>query len=170
MRSLSTERTGLSEAWRRLDLGGAGLQHANLALAGRLKRRGRAWALLAAAPLGLHRRYLDDPKGAWLWRIATAVALVAAFWDLRLCAAIVAAMVLAAAYDAWWIDRRVTALNKRIRREVFLAGEAPPPGYAGRVIEPPNAPRAPPFAEQERALREAARRGRADPTPPAAPR
>jgi hypothetical protein len=131
----------LSEAWKRLDLGGAGLQRANLALAGRLKRRGRAWALLAGAPLGLHRAYLDDRAGAWLWRAATAAAAAAAVWDLRVGGAIAAAMVLWAALDAWWIDRRVTALNKRIRREVFLAGEAPPPGYAGRVIDPPAAPR-----------------------------
>lgn len=157
----------LSEAWKRLDLGGAGLQRANLELAGRLKRRGRAWALLAGAPLGLHRAYLDDAKGAWLWRIATVAALAAILWDLRLAAAAGAALVAAIAYDAWWIDGRVTTLNKRIRRETFLAGEAPPPGYSGRVIAPP-APRAPSFAEQERLLRELARRG-APPAPGPAP-
>jgi hypothetical protein len=148
----------LSEGWKRLDLAGAGLQRANLELAARLKRRGRAWALLAAAPLGLHRAYLDDPKGAWGWRFATAVALGAALWDWRLAAALVAGMVVALGHDAWWIDRRVTALNKRIRRQVFLAGEPPPPGYAGRD---PNLPRRHPssFAEQERALRAAASAG-----------
>ncbi|MFO1364098.1 MAG: hypothetical protein U1F45_16815 [Burkholderiales bacterium] len=145
----------MSEGWKRRDLGGAGLQRANLELAARLKRRARAWTLLAAAPLGLHRAYLDDPKGAWAWRGATAVALAAALWDWRVAAAIVAGMVVAAACDAWWIDRRVTALNKRIRRQVFLAGEAPPPGYTGRVLAPPaGRPRS--FAEQERALRAAA--------------
>jgi len=157
----------LSAAWKRLDLGGAGLQRANLALAGRLKRRGRAWALLVGAPLGLHRAYLDDAKGAWLWRVAAVVALAAALWDLRIAAGVGAAWVAAVAYDAWWIDRRVTALNKRIRREVFLAGEPPPPGYSGRVIAPPG-PRVSSFAEQERLLREAARRG-APPAPGPAP-
>ncbi len=153
----------LSEAWKRLDLGGAGLQHANRALAERLKRRGRAWALLAGAPLGLHRVYLDDAKGAWLWRVAAVAALAATLWDLRVAAGLGAALATAVAYDAWWIDHRVTVLNKRIRREVFLAGEAPPPGYSGRVIDPP-APRVPSFAEQERLLREMARRG-APPAP-----
>jgi hypothetical protein len=145
----------LSEGWKRLDLAGAGLQRANLELAARLRRRGRAWALLAAAPLGLHRAYLDDPKGAWGWRLATALALVAASWDLRLAATIGAGMVIALVHDAWWIDRGVTVLNKRLRREVFLAGAPPPPGYAGRD---PDLPRRRPssFAEQERALREAA--------------
>lgn len=157
----------LSEAWKRLDLGGAGLQRANLALAGRLKRRGRAWALLGGAPFGLHRAYLDDVKGAWLWRIASVGALAAIFWDVRIAAGAGAVLVAAVAYDAWWIDRRVTMLNKRIRREIFLAGEAPPPGYSGRVIDPP-APRVPSFAEQERLLREMARRD-APPAPEPAP-
>jgi hypothetical protein len=152
----------LSEGWKRLDLGGAGLQRANLELAARLKRRGRALALLAAAPLGLHRAYLDDSKGAWIWRAASMLALTAALWDLRGAAALVAGMAAAAVYDAWWIDRRVTALNKRIRREVFLAGAAPPPGYTGRDPALPTR-RTPSFAEQERALRAAARSARDEP-------
>ena len=156
-------RGALSEAWKRLDLGGAGLQRANLALAERLKRRRRAWALLVGAPFGLHRAYLDDAKGAWIWRIASVATLAATFWDVRIAAGAGAALVAAVAYDAWWIDRRVTILNKRIRREIFLAGEAPPPGYSGRVIDPP-APRVPSFAEQERLLRDRARRG-APPAP-----
>jgi hypothetical protein len=150
----------LSEGWKRLDLAGAGLQRANLELAARLKRRARAWGLLAAAPLGLHRSYLGDPKGAWAWRIATALALATAFWNLRVAAAVCSGMVVAAIYDAWWIDRRVTALNKRIRRQVFLAGEAPPPGYTGRdPAQPARSPAS--FVEQERALRAAARAARA---------
>lgn len=145
----------LSERWKRLDLAGAGLQRANLELAARLKRRGRAWALLAAAPLGLHRAYLDDPKGTWVWRIATGLAAAAALWSSTVAAVLVAAMLVALVHDAWWIDRRVTALNKRIRRQVFLAGEKPPPGYVGRA---PDLPQRRPlsFAEQERILRAAA--------------
>ncbi|HSD42241.1 MAG TPA: hypothetical protein VLD36_10265 [Burkholderiales bacterium] len=146
----------MSEAWKRLDLGGAGLQRTNLELAGRLKRRGRAWALLLVAPLGLHRAYLDDRLGAWLWRAASLVTVAAAVWSLQLAAGLGLAMLAAAAYDAWWIDRRVTRLNKRIRRDVFLGGEAPPAGYTGRAIDEPGG-RAPSFAEQERLLRELAR-------------
>lgn len=159
-------RGALSEAWKRLDLGGAGLQRANLELAVRLKRRGRAWTLLAGAPFGLHRAYLDDAKGAWRWRIAAVAALAVTFWDLRVAAGAGIALVAAVAYDAWWIDGRVTALNKRLRREIFLAGEAPPPGYSGRVLPLPG-PRVASFAEQERLLRDAARRGAPPATGPA---
>jgi hypothetical protein len=157
----------LSEAWKQLDLHGAGLQHANLELARRLKRRGHAWALLAAAPLGLHRAYLEDRRGAWLWRAASVALVLLSFWDLRIASMLAAAMLAAAGFDAWWIDRRVTALNKRIRREVFLAGEAPPPGYTGRIAEEPSR-RAPSFAEQEQLLRELARRRTPDAPDPSA--
>lgn len=155
----------MSEGWKRLDLAGAGLQRANLELAVRLKRRGRAWTLLAAAPLGLHRAYLDDSKGAWRWRAATCVALAAALWDWRAAAAVVAGMLVAIVHDAWWIDRRINALNKRIRRQVFLAGEGPPPGFTGRAFDLPRQ-RPLSFAEQERVLRAAAgaaRPGQDDP-------
>jgi hypothetical protein len=151
----------LSEAWKQIDLHGAGLQRANLELSRRLKRRRRAWALLAAAPLGLHRAYLEDRRGAWLWRSLAAAAVIAALWDIRVAAGLGVAMLAAAGYDAWWIDRRVTALNKRIRRDVFLAGDPPPPGYAGRVAAAPDG-RAPSFAEQEQLLRELARRREAE--------
>ena len=155
----------MSEAWKRLDLGGAGLQRANRELTGRLKRRAHAWALLLVAPLGLHRAYLEDRRGAWLWRVASLATAAAAFWNLRIAAGLAVALLAAAARDAWWIDRRVTALNKRIRRDVFLAGEAPPEGYTGRVIEEPDK-RPPSFAEQERLLRELARqREKADAGP-----
>jgi hypothetical protein len=65
-------------------------------------------------------------------------------------------MLAAAVFDAWWIDRRVSRLNKRIRRDVFLSGDAPPAGYSGRVIDEPRR-RPPSFAEQERLLRTLAR-------------
>jgi hypothetical protein len=151
--------TQLSGGWRQLDLGGGGLQRANLELARRLKRRRTAYALLAVAPLGLHRRYLGDRRGAWLWPLGAAAGVGAAFLDIRIALGIAALFVAALAYEAWWIDRQVTAANKRIRREVYLAqAAAPPPGFSGRF---PNehAPRsrAPSIAEQERLLRDLTR-------------
>jgi hypothetical protein len=148
----------LSDAWQALDLGGGGLQQANLALARRLKRRRRAYFLLAVAPLGLHRAYLEDRRGAWLWRAAAAAFTAAALLDLGAAVAAAALLVAALAYDAWWIDRRVTAINKRIRQEVYLSQAAnPPPGFAGRTFGEPGG-RAPSFSEQEQLLRELAKR------------
>jgi hypothetical protein len=67
----------LSDAWKTLDLDGGGLQQANLTRAQRPKRRRRADLLLAAA-LGLHRTYLETPRGAWLRRAGAAAPVVTA--------------------------------------------------------------------------------------------
>jgi hypothetical protein len=150
----------MSGGWQGRDLGGGGLQSANAALVGRLKRRPLAYALLAAAPLGLHRAYLDSPRGAWAWRIGTLAVAALAWWNASAGLAGAALLVLAAAWDAVWIDRRVTRLNKSLRREAYLGhGAAPPAGYRGRDPEA-GVSRVPSFAEQERLLRELARRGR----------
>ena len=151
--------TRLTQGWRRLDLGGGGLQHANLELARRLKRRSKAYSLLALAPLGLHRRYLDDRRGAWAWPFGAAACAGLALLEPSLVAWIAAVFVAALGYDAWWIDRRVTAENKRIRREVYLAqAAAPPPGFAGRALdERDSRARVPSIAEQEQLLKDLAR-------------
>lgn len=149
----------MSDTWRGLDLGGGGLQAANIRLAQALKRRSRAYGLLAAFPLGLHRAYLDDRRGAWAYRLSTLGAALAALADWRAAAAIALVVVGAAVYDIAWIDRRVVALNKAIRKQVYLSqGEGPPPGYRGREGDEDAAgQRAPSFAEQERLLRELSR-------------
>lgn len=155
----------MSGGWQGRDLGGGGLQAANLALAHRQKRRARAYACLALAPLGVHRAYLDSPRGAWAWRIAAAAAAAMAWWDPAAGWAAVGALLIALVADAIWIDRRVTALNKRLRREVYLGhGATPPQGYRGRDPEAGTG-RVASFAEQERLLRELARRKR-PPEPP----
>ena len=167
----------MSEAWKRLDLAGGGLQAANLRLARRLKRRARAYALWALFPLGLHHAYLENPAGAWLYRGLTGFAVVLALFDWRAAAAAAVVMLLLAGYDLVWIDRRVVALNKKIRRDVYLSTDASPPdGYAGRFPDETDgaAPgrlgrgqRAPSFAEQEKLLRElAGQAGRELKTPP----
>ena len=157
----------MGEAWRNLDLEGGGLQAANLKLARLLKRRARAYALLAAFPLGLHRSYLDEPRGAWAFRALTLVAaagFVAGWAWLGWGAA--AALVGWTLYDLRWIDDRVAAVNKRLRMQVYLRpGGGAPAGFRGRYTDdapageqPTTSGRAPSFAEQERLLRELARR------------
>jgi hypothetical protein len=152
----------VSEAWRGLDLGGGGLQAANIRLAQTLKRRSRAYGLLAVFPLGLHRRYLDDPRGAWLYRAAAALAVIGVFVDWRVAVVIGALIAAALVHDIFWIERRVVALNKAIRTKVYLS-QAPgaPEGFKGRYTddaEPARPARVPSFAEQERLLRELAAR------------
>ncbi len=157
----------MSEAWRGLDLGGGGLQAANIRLAQALKRRSRAYARLAAFPLGLHRAYLDDPPGAWAYRGASVIAVAAIAFDWRLAVPIAGLAAAALVHDYFWIERRIVALNKAIRVKIYLSqSPGAPPGFAGQYTDdaaPPRTPRTPSFAEQEQLLRELAKRRRADP-------
>jgi hypothetical protein len=115
----------MGNAWKQQDLGGGGLQQANLKLARTLRKRRTAYALLALFPVGAHRWYLAEPAGALAYCALTALAFFA--WPFG------AAALAFAMFDAWWIDRRVTALNKRLRMAALLgAGPGAPADYAGR--------------------------------------
>ena len=159
----------MSEAWRGLDLGGGGLQAANIRLAQALKRRSRAYGLLAAFPLGLHRAYLDDPRGAWGYRLAAALAVAAFIVDWRLALPVAALVAVALVHDCFWIERRIVALNKALRMKVYLSqGEGAPRDFKGHYTDddpPAKSPRVASFADQERLLRELARQrdDRSDP-------
>ena len=162
----------MSEAWKRIDLEGGGLQAANRRLAAALRRRRTAYLLWLAFPAGAHRFYLRSPALGAAWCVASLAGL--ALYALEPRAGIAAGVALAAwaLAELWWIDRRVTGLNKALRMQAFLgAGPGAPPGYRGRfgaddaVGAPPGdatraAPRAPGFAEQERLLAELERRRR----------
>ena len=154
----------MTETWKNLDLGGEGLQQANLRLARTLRRRRTAYLLLLAFPLGAHRAYLHEPVGAWIYRGLTAAALALLAIDPRASAALGAALAGWALFDLFWIERRVVALNKRLRMQAYLR-PAPgvPPGFRGHFTDADEArptPRTPSFAEQERLLGELERRRR----------
>ncbi len=166
----------MSEGWKRLDLEGGGLQAANLKLARVLKRRRLAYALLLAAPLGLHRTYLEEPRGAWAFRGLGLAAIVSFAAGIPF-AGWAALSLLAgfAAHDIVWIEGRVARLNKALRMKVYLGQTTgAPAGFRGRfpIEEEAGAPlgetdllftpdgRARSFAEQEALLRALARRSR----------
>jgi hypothetical protein len=134
----------MSEAWKRMDLGGGGLQQANLLLARRLRRVGRARALHALFPLGLHRAYVGDRRGAWAYRAGTLAAAGAALLgQAAVAGAIAAAMAAWALRDLLRAEDAVAAANKRLRIEIYLGqNAAPPPGYRGRgAAQAPDEPR-----------------------------
>lgn len=172
----------MSEAWKKFDLEGDGLQSANLALSRVLKKRSTAFALLAAFPLGLHRDYLGSPGGAWAYRAGTFVAVASLFTPYpALAVAVALVALLGAARDIRWIDDRVAALNKAARKRLTLRKNlSPPPGYRGRefdddietyvrgkereraghAVQPDSdtpAGRMPSFSQQEALLKELAR-------------
>lgn len=174
----------MPSAWEKIDLEGSGLQSANLRLVRRLKKRVTAYMLWVLFPVGAHRIYLADWPRALVYVALSSAAvglhLSAARWFALVPAAIAGACAL---YDLIWIDRRVTWLNKQARMGEYLrAGSAPPPGFRGRytddagldeyirtkeaetgghvqpVLSAKTPNRAPSFAEQEKMLRELAKR------------
>ena len=152
----------MSEAWKRIDLGGEGLQEANLQLARTLRRRRTAYVLWLAFPLGAHRAYLREPVGAWLYRALTCAGLALVFVDPRWGAACGALLAGYALFDLFWIERRVAALNKRLRMQAYLRpGPGAPAGFAGRFRDADDTTaQGPSFAEQERLLAEIEKRRR----------
>jgi hypothetical protein len=113
----------VSDAWKRLDLAGGGLQQANLHLARTLRRRRTAYLLWLAFPLGAHRAYLHDRAGAWAYRLASAAALGLAWIDARAAGIVALAILAAALVDLARLDARLTRLNKTIRMQVYLRRE-----------------------------------------------
>ena len=162
----------MGDAWKNFDLAGGGLQSANFRLAALLRKRGVACALLAFFPLGLHRAYLHDRRGAWLYRAGTLLGVAALLAGLPLVAGLtLAAGAAFAIYDLVQIDDAVARVNKRLRMQVHLSHSAgAPQGFKGHYTDEHertgHAPgpttnverssRAPSFAEQEKRLRELA--------------
>ena len=176
----------MKDRWQQLDLEGGGLQAANQAFVARMKRRPVAYFLWLFFPLGAHRAYLQSRHGALAYGALTALALLAHLAGFpRLALGVLALEGLAALVDLWWIDRRVTELNKALRLAVSLGtGATPPEGFQGRELDleaeldryrrlkeqerpaerevgrdrPLGGQHVPSFREQERLLRELARR------------
>ena len=157
----------MDPSWQEKNLGGGGLQSANIRLARLLKRRRIAYALLFLYPLGAHRFYLEDRRGALLYCLGSAavtVSLVAGAEPLGW--ALGALLTGAALLDIAWIEKTVVRINKRLRIEVYMSHTAgAPSGYRGRFVddstrgaEAAREERAPSFAEQERELRDSAPR------------
>lgn len=128
----------MSDAWKKLDLGGDGLQATNLRLSRALRRRPTAYALLLLFPVGAHRWYLREPVGALAYCALTALALAAGIASHAMWPAALVPLAFAV-HDLWWIDQRVTALNKRLRMQAWLRpGGGAPPGFRARFGDDPD--------------------------------
>ncbi len=126
----------MSDAWKQLDLEGAGLQSLNASLTRHMRKARTAYLLCLLFPLGLHRFYLKEPIGGALY-----VALGLATLTLGLLGNVLALVPMGAAlallvFDLVWIDRRVTRYNKSLRMAQFLKpGTRPPQNYKGRYVQ-----------------------------------
>lgn len=154
----------MSGKWQELDLGGGGLQAANLRLARTLRRRRVAWGLLLVFPLGLHRRYLGEPRSAVAFPALTAAAAAGGFAGMTaLALGALLALAVLLVHDLFTMEGRIAAYNKRLRMAVYLSGSAgAPAGYRGRFADAETgttpAATAPTAAEQETLLQEIAAR------------
>lgn len=127
----------MSEAWKQLDLEGGGLQSANLRLAALLRKRGTAFALLALFPLGLHRDYLHDRRGAWIYRGATLLSGGVWLAGHPLSGLVVMAIAaVCAVRDAFRMENAVARVNKQLRMRVYLGQTAGTPrGFKGHYTD-----------------------------------
>lgn len=175
----------MNKRWTEFNLGGGGLQSANLQLAALLRKRSSAYALLALFPLGLHRDYLRDPRGAWLYRAGTGLAVASyLLGENMISAGVLAVLSVGAIIDMLRLEHVIVRVNKQLRMQVYLR-QTPgaPSDFKGRFGDERQGddlrdnnqadvdqaqsesghPRIPSFAEQEKLLREMARKhSRAD--------
>ncbi len=158
----------MSGEWQKFDLGGAGLQAANLRLSRLLRKRAVAWGLLLLFPSGAHGWYLREPLTGTAFP-ALALATAAGFtgdWPYLLWPAL-GGLTLLLMRDILTLENRIVACNKKLRTSVYLSqGAAAPSGFRGRFSTSDNrdseqpASRIPTFAEQEALLKEIAARKR----------
>jgi hypothetical protein len=150
-----------------MDLAGGGLQSANIRLARLLKRRRIAYALLLLFPVGGHRAYLEDRRGALLYCVGSAAAALSLAAGATVVGGALGATLIGwALFDIRWIESTVARINKRLRVEVYMSQtRGAPAGYQGRfgvdgasTDETRRDEGAPSFATQERPLRDGAAR------------
>jgi len=124
----------MSESWKKFDLEGAGLQRLNMELARSLRKRSVAYLLWVLFPVGAHRAYLGERLGSLAYVVLTALTLILALaLNPTLALAPLAVEGGFALFDLFWIERRLVAVNKQVRMDLYLgAGAAPPAGYQGR--------------------------------------
>ena len=176
----------MNKAWKNINLEGQGLQSANLRIVQLLKKRKVAYGWLLLFPLGMHRAYLEDKRGAWAYRLIALLSLVFFILDYSIPAIVLFIVQMGVAlYDIRWIEDRAASLNKQLRMRVLMKqGAAVPRDFKGRYAdddlesyiktkesergghtpvqssenEPPSSSsRIPSFSEQEAMLRELAK-------------
>jgi TM2 domain-containing membrane protein YozV len=128
----------MSNAWKKLNLEGEGLQSTNLKLVEQMKQRKLAYQLLAIFPSGLHRDYLEEVRGAWVYRLSTiAIVALILMGHGMISLAIFTAIAAFAAYDIRWIEDRVAAINKALRIQAYKNKPATqmPKNFRGRYTD-----------------------------------
>ena len=129
----------MSEAWKKLDLGGEGLQSVNARITRQMRRHRVAYPLAVLFPLGAHRFYLHSPAGGVAYLALSATAVLLWFYMAAWTAAIPLALSLGLLiFDLFWMDRHIVRFNKALRMQQFMqkgSKSAPPKHYRGRYTD-----------------------------------
>ena len=126
----------MPDAWKHLNLQGQGLQSLNLRLTRQLRRPRRAYALMLLFPLGLHRAYLGDARGAWAWRLGCLTAAALPLWTRPWGFLVLLPLTIALLADALRIEQRCAAYNRALRRRMYFSpGTEPPKDFRGRQLD-----------------------------------
>lgn len=126
----------MSEAWKKLDLEGGGLQSVNATMTRLMRHRKTAYLLWLLFWLGAHRFYLRSSGLGLAFIVATATTIALYFFAPKVAIGLLALTCAFALYDLYWIDRRVADLNKALRIQLYLrADQAPPSNYRGRYTD-----------------------------------
>ncbi|HDP89233.1 MAG TPA: TM2 domain-containing protein [Thioalkalivibrio sp.] len=127
----------MSQAWKKLDLGGAGLQTVNARITSQMRRHRVAYPLAALFPLGAHRFYLGTPLAGGAYLALTAATVGLWLFGTAWAALIPAGLALAfLVFDLFWMDRYIVRFNKELRMAQFMQPDArPPKNFQGRYTD-----------------------------------
>ena len=127
----------MSEAWKKMDLEGGGLQSLQIRLLRSQRKLPTAYASWLLFPLGIHRIYLKQ-HWFWLYPLATLTAIGLLWSGLTLVGGVILGLMSAAAiHDLLRIPDWVSFTNKELRKSLWLSKEAPPPptDFKGRYSD-----------------------------------
>lgn len=125
----------MSDAWKKLDLDGQGLQTVNLIMAKQQRHHKTAYLLWLLFPIGAHRVYLKSSALGLVYTALTALGIIFSISDSA-GLPFFALEVAFALFDLWWIDKRVLDLNKSLRMHLLMQkGMQTPEDYRGRYVD-----------------------------------
>jgi len=126
----------MSQSWKKLDLGGDGLQTINLQFNRLQKKLSSAIIYWCFFPLGLHQIYLRQYRKATLYLLLSSITIAFLYFpllDWRIAAGVLGVLSL---WDLVNLPNDVTHFNKALKIELYLQkGKQMPADFRGRYTD-----------------------------------